>query len=160
MNLNATMLGQTISFILFVWFCMKYIWNPLISIIENRQKKIADNLELIKQSEINSKKAHNEALTYLKQARIKAQEIIKQADDCKTKILYKAQYEAQIERNKIINQAQEQIKQEKKRASNELRKKIGQLVIESTEKIINRSINEVIDHDFINNIIKILPYED
>lgn len=160
MNLNATLLGQTISFILFVWFCMKYIWTPLISIIEKRQKQISDSLESIKKSQTESDIARNEALTCLTQARIKAQEILKQAQECKTQILHTAQYEAKQERNKILIQAKEQIKQEKKRASDELRKKIGKLVIESTEKIINRSINEVIDHDFINNVIKTLPYED
>lgn len=160
MNLNATMLGQTISFILFVWFCMKYIWYPLLFIIEKRQKKISDDLESIEKLKKESEKNRHEASIYLKQARTKAKEILKQAQSCKTKILYEAQYKANQERNKILIQAKEQINQERKRAADDLRKKIGQLVIESTEKIINRSINEVIDHDFINNIIKILPYED
>lgn len=160
MNLNATILGQTISFVLFVWLCMKYVWTPLISIIEKRQKQISDNLESIKISTMQSKQAHNEALTRLKQARITAQEILQHAHECKIKILHEAQYEAHQERNKIISQAQEHINREKKRVANELRKKIGQLIIESTEKIINRSINEVIDHDFINTVIKTLPYED
>lgn len=160
MNLNVTILGQTISFILFVWFCMKYIWNPLISVIEKRQKKIADTLNSIKKSKIESEKAHHEALLCLKQARIKAQKILKQAHEYKSNILSETQHEANQEREKILNQTKEQINQERKRVSDELRKKIGQLVIESTEKIINRSINEVIDHDFINNIIKTLPYED
>lgn len=160
MNLNATILGQTISFILFVWFCMKYIWSPLISIIEKRQKKIADDLETIKKSKIASEKDRHNASIYLKNAQTEAQNILKQAQEHKIKILHTAQYEANQERNKILLQTKEQINQERKRVSDELRKKIGQLVIESTEKIINRSINEVIDHDFINNIIKILPYED
>ncbi|ETJ20958.1 F0F1 ATP synthase subunit B, partial [Escherichia coli] len=30
MNLNATILGQAIAFVLFVLFCMKYVWPPLM----------------------------------------------------------------------------------------------------------------------------------
>lgn len=160
MDLNATILGQTISFILFVWFCMKYVWIPLMSIIEKRQKKIADDLESIKKSKIKSTQVNNEALAHLKQARITAQNILKSAHECKIKILSEAQNEANKEKDRILMKAKAQISQEKKRVVNELRKKIGTLVIESTEKIINRSINEIIDHDFINNIIKTLPYED
>lgn len=160
MNLNATILGQTISFVLFVWFCMKYIWTPLMSIIEKRQKHISDNLESIKISAIKSEHIHNEALAHLKKARLTAQEILANAYECKNKILYEAQCEAKKESNKILSKAQEQIVQERTRVAHELRKKIGQLVIESTEKIINRSISEIIDHDFINNVIKTLPYED
>lgn len=160
MNLNATILGQILSFFIFVWFCMKYIWNPLISIIEQRQKKISDSIESIKLSKKKTEQIHNEALKNLKQARTTAQKILNHANACKEKILLDARYEAHQERNKILAKAQEQINQERKRVLNELRKKIGQLVIESTEKIINRSINEVIDHNFVNNIIKTLPYEE
>ena len=55
MNLNATIFGQAISFFLFVWFCMKYIWPPIILAIETRQKKIEDTL-------ISSKKIEKESL--------------------------------------------------------------------------------------------------
>lgn len=44
MNINATLIGQTIAFIVFVWFCMKFVWPPIIKAIEERQKKIADGL--------------------------------------------------------------------------------------------------------------------
>lgn len=44
MNMNATILGRAIAFILFVWFCMKYVWPPLMAAIEKRQKEIADGL--------------------------------------------------------------------------------------------------------------------
>ena len=44
MNLNATLIGQLIAFSLFVWFCMKFVWPPLIKAIETRQANIADAL--------------------------------------------------------------------------------------------------------------------
>ena len=44
MNINATLIGQTVAFIIFVWFCMKFVWPPLMNAIEERQKKIADGL--------------------------------------------------------------------------------------------------------------------
>lgn len=139
---------------------MKYIWKPLITIIEKRKKHISDSLESIRTTQIQSQQAHDKALVCLQKAQTKAQAIIKHAHECKTKILHDAQYEAYKERDQILSKAQIILDQERKRVLNELRKKIGQLVIESTEKIINRSINEVIDHDFINTIIQTLPYED
>ena len=44
MDLNATIIGQSIAMIVFVWFCMKYIWPPLMDAIEERQTQIADGL--------------------------------------------------------------------------------------------------------------------
>ncbi len=44
MNINATLIGQTIAFIIFVWFCVKYVWPPIIKAIEERQSQIANAL--------------------------------------------------------------------------------------------------------------------
>lgn len=38
--MNATLLGQAIAFFLFVVFCMKYVWPPIMEAIEERQKKL------------------------------------------------------------------------------------------------------------------------
>lgn len=136
---------------------MKYVWIPLISIIEERQKQIANSLEDIKQSKKKQNILYKEAQTTLKQAQIKAEQIIANAYKYKSQILDTAQYEANQERDRILSQAKAQIFQEKKHVSNELRKKISQLVIQSTEKIIDKSIDKIIDQDFIYDIIKQLP---
>ncbi len=44
MDINATIIGQTIAMIVFVWFCMKFVWPLIIDMIEERQTKIADGL--------------------------------------------------------------------------------------------------------------------
>ena len=44
MDINMTLLGQTIAMIVFVWFCMKFIWPPILGAIEERQEQIAEGL--------------------------------------------------------------------------------------------------------------------
>ena len=44
MSLNWTFIGQTITFIFFVWACWKFIWPPLINAMRERQQAIADGL--------------------------------------------------------------------------------------------------------------------
>ena len=53
MNLNATLLGQMIAFGLFVWFCWKFVWPPLLAAMEERAQKIEQGL---KDSEDSAKK--------------------------------------------------------------------------------------------------------
>ncbi|URJ23221.1 F0F1 ATP synthase subunit B [Blochmannia endosymbiont of Camponotus sp. C-003] len=160
MNLNATILGQTISFILFVWFCMRYVWYPFMSIIEKRQKEISDNLASATHARTESDRVNAEALICLRQARIKAQYIINQANICKMQIINEAKHEAEKEQSRILSQAREQILYERKCVIDELRKQIGNLVIEGIEKIIEHSITEMIDTDLVNNIINTLSHED
>ena len=44
MNINATLLGQTLAFVLFVAICWRYVWPPIIAIMEEREKRISDGL--------------------------------------------------------------------------------------------------------------------
>lgn len=158
MNINVTIFGQMISFVLFVWFCMKYVWVPLISIIEKRQKEISDNLAAAKHSKIQSDRMHSEASACLHAARVTAQGIINGANTCKLQILHEAQQEAKQERDRIVLQAREQMIYEKNCVLEELKQGVGMLVIEATEKIIEYSINEKIDFNFINRVIEQLSY--
>jgi F-type H+-transporting ATPase subunit b len=43
-SFNLTLIGQTIAMIVFVWFCMRYIWPVIMAAIEARQNEIADGL--------------------------------------------------------------------------------------------------------------------
>lgn len=154
MNLNATIFGQVISFALFVWFCMKYVWFPLMSVIKKRQKEISDNLASARHAKIESDRVNAEALDYIQTAKIKAQEIINHANMCKIKILDEAKYEANKEQKRILSQARERIIYEKNCVIEELKQGIGTLVMEVSEKIIESSINEQIDSSLVDKIIE------
>lgn len=160
MNINATILGQSISFVLFVWFCMKYVWYPFMSTIEKRQKEISDNLTSANNAKIESERAHAKALLCLTQARVKAQDIIQQANKFKIQIINEAKYEAEKEQNRILSEAREQILYEKKCVTDELRKQISKIAVEGAEKIIEHSINDLVDINLINKIVNTLSYED
>ena len=87
MNLNATLIGQLIAFVLFVAFCMKYVWPPLIKAIEERQANIANALasaEKAKQEQADSKA---EADKEILKAKEEAQKIIDLATKRRNEIL-------------------------------------------------------------------------
>ncbi|MEX9246915.1 F0F1 ATP synthase subunit B, partial [Salmonella enterica] len=104
MNLNATILGQAIAFILFVWFCMKYVWPPLMAAIEKRQKEIADGLASAERAHKDLDLAKASATDQLKKAKAEAQVIIEQANKRRAQILDEAKTEAEQERTKIVAQ--------------------------------------------------------
>ena len=51
MNITLTLLGQSLTFIVFVWFCFKFIWPPIIAAMRERQKTIADGLAASERAE-------------------------------------------------------------------------------------------------------------
>ncbi|HBV76498.1 MULTISPECIES: F0F1 ATP synthase subunit B [Vibrio] len=152
MDINATLLGQALAFALFVLFCMKFVWPPLITAIENRQKSIADGLAAADRAAKDLSLAQANASDKLKEAKKAAAEIIDQANKRKSQILEESQTEAQIERQKILDQGQAEIETERNRARDELRKQVAVLAIAGAEKILERSIDPNAHQDILDNI--------
>ncbi|WP_194089931.1 F0F1 ATP synthase subunit B [Vibrio hibernica] len=152
MNINATLLGQTIAFVLFVWFCMKYVWPPLMAAIENRQKNIADGLAAADRAAKDLGLAQANASDKLKEAKKAAAEIIDQANKRKNQILEESQNDAKVERQKILDQGRAEIETERNRARDELRKQVAVLAMAGAEKILERSIDQSVHQDILNDI--------
>ncbi|GEA52571.1 ATP synthase subunit b [Vibrio inusitatus NBRC 102082] len=152
MEMNATMLGQAISFAMFVWFCMKYVWPPIIEAIEERQKKIADGLSAAERAEKNLNLAQANASEQLKEAKRTATEIIDSANKRKAQIIDEAREDAQAERQKILTQAEAEVEADRSRARDELRKQVATLAIAGAEKILERSIDKEAQKDILENI--------
>ena len=79
MNINLTILGQAISFALFVLFCMKYVWPPLTNILRERREAIIDGLEKAARAEKELEQANDAAEQELEQAKKQSSELISQA---------------------------------------------------------------------------------
>ncbi|MGL5344058.1 MAG: F0F1 ATP synthase subunit B [Plesiomonas sp.] len=153
MNINATLLGQAVSFILFVWFCMKLVWPPLIAAIEARQNKIADGLAASDRATKDLELVKAKSADQLKDAKVQAAAIIEQANKRKTMILDEARNEADLERQKIIEQGRAEIDAERKRAREELRKQVAVLAIAGAERILERSVDEAANSDIVDKLV-------
>ncbi|WMY95001.1 MAG: F0F1 ATP synthase subunit B [Arsenophonus sp.] len=153
MNFNATILGQAIAFFLFVFFCMKYVWKPIINVIEERQKKITENLIFAEKIKNESKLIKIDAKKQLKIAKETAQKILNDADKKRIQIIEKAKLEAKIEQKKIIFQTNIEIEVHRKHVCEKLHKEIAKLAILGAEKIIENSINITISNQIIDNIL-------
>lgn len=141
MNINLTMLGQLIAFVMFVVFCMKFVWPPLINVMRERQKTIADGLDKAAAAEKQLEEANNEAEEELEEAKKQAAELIAQARSRASQIIEEAKGEAGEEAERIKQGAQAEIEQEINRAREELRARVGELAIEGAEKILETSVD-------------------
>ncbi|MGA6365942.1 F0F1 ATP synthase subunit B [Proteus penneri] len=153
MNLNATILGQAVAFVLFVLFCMKFVWPPIMAAIEKRQKEIADGLSSAERAKKDLDLAKADAGDQLAKAKVEAQAIIESANKQRTQMIEDAKAEAEQERSKIVAQAQSELDAERKRAREELRKQVAMLAIAGAEKIIERSVDEAANSDIVDKLV-------
>ena len=152
MDINATIIGQTIAFAVFVLFCMKYVWPPLMDAIEERQKKIAEGLEASERGEKDLVLAQEKATQYLADAKAQAAEIIEQANKRHAQIVDSAKDDARREAEKIKAGANAEIEQEINRAREQLRAQVAGLAVAGAEKILARSIDAEQHKDILDKL--------
>ena len=152
MNINLTMLGQSISFILFVLFCMKYVWPPLTRIMKERQKLISDGLQNAAAAEKQLEQANDAAVLELDEAKKQAAELIAQARNRASQIEEEAKTTATQEAARIVAGAQDEIDQEINRAREELRAMVGALAVEGAEKILEASVDRTAHESMLSKL--------
>ncbi|MDN3653077.1 F0F1 ATP synthase subunit B [Thalassotalea ponticola] len=153
MNMNATLIGESIAFIVFVIFCMKFVWPPIMAAIEDRQKTIADGLAASERAEKDLELAQEKAAAQLKQAKAQAAEIIEAAKKREAQMMDEATEKAQAERDKIIASGQAEIESERNRAREELRQQVATLAVAGAEKILERSIDAAAHSDILDKLV-------
>jgi F-type H+-transporting ATPase subunit b len=153
MNLNATLLGESIAFIVFVWFTMKYVWPQLNGAIEARQEKIAEGLAASERAEKDLELAQAKAAEQLKEAKAQAADIIEQAKKRATQIVDEETQKGHEEREKIIAQGSAEVEAERNRAKEELRKQVSVLAIAGASKIIEKEIDASAHSDILDKLV-------
>jgi F-type H+-transporting ATPase subunit b len=136
-----TLLGQTIAMIVFVWFCMKFIWPPLLAAIEERQEKIAEGLAAADKGQESLEKAQAEAQSIIEDARKQATGILDQANSRANEIVADGKADGVKERERQLAAAKAEIEQETNRAREELRSQVSAIAVASAEKILEREID-------------------
>ncbi|WP_086479990.1 F0F1 ATP synthase subunit B [Oceanospirillum sanctuarii] len=142
MNLNLTILGQAISFAIFVWFCMKYVWPPVMAAMQARQKKIADGLDAASRAQRDLELAKEQAGKQLREGKEQAALILEQANKRANQIVDEAKENARSEGARLLAAAQAEIEQEVNRAKEELRAQVSTLALKGAEQVLNASIDE------------------
>ncbi len=152
MDINATLWGQTIAMVVFVWFCMKYIWPPLLEAIEERQAKIAEGLAAADKGQEALAEAQTEAETIVADARKQATAILDQANARANEIVAEGKNDGVKERDRQLAAAKSEIEQEANRAREELRGQVSTIALAGASKILEREIDESAHQDILGKL--------
>ena len=141
MNINFTLIAQAIAFAVLIWFTVKFVWPPLLTAIETRQKEIADGLAAGQEGKSALEVAAKKSEITLNEAKQKASDIIGQAEKRGSQIVEEAKGTAKVEGDRIIAGAKAEIDQEINRAKEGLRSQVSALAVAGAEKILRKEID-------------------
>ena len=152
MDITLTIIGQSVAFFVFWWFCVKFVWPPFMNIMEERRQKIADGLEAAARAEKDLELAQAKSTDQLKEAKVEAAGIIDLANKRGSQIVDEAKQQAKEEANRIIAGAQAEIEQEVNRAKEALRAQVSAIAVAGAEKILEGSIDQAANEDMLNKL--------
>jgi F-type H+-transporting ATPase subunit b len=152
LDINMTLLGQSIAMLVFVWFCMKFIWPPLMNAIEERQTQIADGLAAAERGQQSLDKAQAEAGDIVDDARKQATSILDQAHARANEIVVEGKADGTKERDRLVAAASAEVEQETNRAREELRGQVSAIAVASAEKILRREIDKKTHEDILSKL--------
>jgi F-type H+-transporting ATPase subunit b len=154
MNINLTLIAQLISFAVFVWFTMKYVWNPIIKALDERKTEIANGLAAAERGQHEQELAQERAKEVLHDAKAQAADIVSQAQARAAEILDGAKVDARSEGERIVHAAQAEVEQEVNRAREHLRERVAELAVAGAEKILQKEIDAKVHSDIVNTLAK------
>ncbi len=141
MNINLTLIGQSIAFAVFVWFCMKFVWPPIVKALQDREARIADGLAAAEKGRHDLELAEKRATEIIREGKEKAQEFLNQAQRRGDELVEEAKQAARVEGERQIAAARASIDQETHEARDKLRAEVADLAVAAAEQILMREVD-------------------
>ena len=152
MNINLTLIGQMIAFVCFVWFCMKYVWPPILAAMQEREEKIADGLAAADRASHDLELAKEKAVERLKEAKEEAAGIVDAANKRAAQLVEEAKGAAVVEADRVKASAQAEIEQETNRAREQLRGQVAALSLAGAEKVLGAAIDREAHNELVDKL--------
>lgn len=153
MSPNATLFGQMITFALFVWFTMKYVWPHILTALKEREKKIAAGLAAAERGVHELELAKQRATEYLQEAKQHAADILDQANKRSAQLIDEAKVAANEEGLRLIALAKADIDNQVIAAKQILRQQIASIALLGAEKLLGRTVDAAANEDLLNQLI-------
>jgi F-type H+-transporting ATPase subunit b len=152
MNFNLTLIAQAITFAAFIWFCVKFVWPPLVRAIETRQKTVADGLAEAERGRSSLADAQKQTEVIVREARERAQELVAAAEKTAAQRVEESKAQAKTEGDRLVAAAKAQIEQEVQSARQKLREQVAALAVSGAEKILAREVDARTHADMLDRL--------
>ncbi len=136
-----------VAFLIVFFILKKFAWPAITKGLKDREQGIADALSTAEKvkAEMAQMKSEHEAL--LAQAREERAQILKEARETKEKIINESKEAAKAEASKIMAESLAAIEAQKMAAVTDVKNQIGKMVVEVSEKILRRELNNKSDQE-------------
>ncbi|MDY2636551.1 MAG: F0F1 ATP synthase subunit B [Phascolarctobacterium sp.] len=152
-NINATLIAQILNFLVLVFVLAKFVYKPVLGIMEERKNKIASDLETAEKAKNDAEAVKAEYAAKLADARQEAQAIIENARKTAQAAHDKIMADTKVEQEQYVAAQKEIIATEKKKAMDEVRAQVISLSMIAAGKIVEQKLNSEEDKKMASKIV-------
>ena len=152
-NINATLIAQILNFLVLVFVLAKFVYKPVLGIMEERKNKIASDLESAEKAKNDAEAVKAEYAAKLADARQEAQAIIENARKTAQAAHDKIMADTKVEQEQYVAAQKEIIATEKKKAMDEVRAQVISLSMIAAGKIVEQKLNSEEDKKMASKIV-------
>ena len=145
---------QTAAFLLLLVILRKFVYPPLLAILDKRDKDMRTIDKAAKSARENADKAEKIASELVRKARTEASEIVASAREEAVELVDAANAKAAAKSEAMIKEAHDKITQEVESAKKELHNSTLELVAEATGKVLGEKIDSKKDAKLISTALK------
>ena len=154
MNINLTLFLEMVIFAGFVLFTKKYVWEPIVGVLDARKAVIADGLAAAEKGIKDQELAESRAEDLIVGAKAEALEIVSQAKKRDSQMVQEAKDKAAEEADRVMAGAQAEIDQEVNRAKDSLRSKVSELAVAGASKILGKEVDAKTHKSALKDLIE------
>ena len=152
-NINATLIAQILNFLFLVFILAKFVYKPLLNVMEARKNKIASDLEAADTAKVEAEAVKAEYAAKLADARQEAQAIIENARKNAQAAHDKIMAETKAEQDQVVASAKEAIELEKQKALADVRAQVISLSMLAASKIVEQKLGSEEDKKMAGEIV-------
>lgn len=152
MGINMTLVGQMLTFLVFIWFTKKFVWPPVMKAMEERRQKIADGLAAAERGQKALEEADAQVAERVREARQQASQIIEQAERRGSEIVEEAKSDAREQGDRMLAQAQAEIEQETNRVREALRGEVAAIALAGAQQLLEKEIDPASHRELLDKL--------
>lgn len=153
MNIDISLIGQMLTFLILVAFTMRFVWPPVVAAMEARRQKIADGLAAAEQGEHKLQLAKEEAKQLVQDGKDQAAKLVDQAEKRCQQLLDQAKVQAKTEGDRIINAAQAEIERQYREAQVALKNQLADHAVAIAQKVLSQGLDEQAQAALLGRIV-------
>ena len=149
-----TLIFQILNLLLLMVLFKKYLFKPVIEILEKRQAEIEGHYQEAQQAETDAKAMKADYESKMAGARQEADRVIKTATESANAMSASIVEDARTQADQLKRRAQTEIDLERRRAFDEVKGELSGIALDIASQVIEREVNEKDHEAFIDEFIK------